>query len=277
MRDLARPGKAEVIVIGEGVAALLVAHRLGLAGRRTVLVLEAPFRPPPGPAEWMTVPLIGGAERQALAQSGWEHLEHHGNALPGLRFGEAEWVAEESAPRRVPALWYDAARLLPALADRAGEAGVKVVCTRVRGISVIEGRVLGVVTEARRWDARRLVIAAEQRERAHALTRMAQVPQQIPETTWPLRRLHHGESSARSGPTGLLWPAEGGLWLWGTVPNIEQSGPCLANVPLSPPEHSPAVGPAPRVHGLWWALGMAGWPLVAAGAALRLARELLDT
>ncbi|GEM_PF-6328373 len=281
MRDLARPGKADVVVIGEGITALLVAHSLAQAGWRTVLIREQESPPPPGPAEWPAVPAMGGAERRALARAGHRALDELAGHLPGLRAGEAEWLGADfsghALPRRVPALWYDIGRLLPALATRAAEAGVDVVRTRVRGISVIEGRVLGVVTEARRWDARRLVLAVERAGRTLALTRMAQAPLKVPEITWPLRRLRgqgHGRS-VRAGPSGLLWPAEGGMWLWGVLPGVEPDGPCLADVPLAPPDSSPTVGPAERVEGLWLALGTAGWPLVAAGAAIRLADEML--
>lgn len=270
MRDLARPGKAEIIVIGEGLAALLLSLEAARAGRHVVLVREQDWPVPPGPAEWPSVPLMGGRERQALARKGWDVLVSLADRLPGVRVGEVSWLesAEQTgeADRRVPTLWLDAGRLLPALAEEARRAGVEVVHTAVRGISVIERQALGVVTEARRWDGRCVVIAAEEAARAYALTRMAQDPQKVEETTWPLRRLLR-EGEALASPTGILWTTEGATWLWGALPGLQLSGPCLTNVPLSSPESVPLVGPAEGVKGVWYALGVRGWPLVAAGAA----------
>lgn len=275
MRDLARPGKADLLVVGEGLTALLLALEAGRAGRRVVLVREHGWPVPPGPAEWPAVSPMGGAERRALAQPGWSLLASLAEHLPGVHLGEIAWLeASDTSPQRVPAAWLDAGRLFPALAEEVKRAGVEVVRTTVRGISVIEGQVLGVVTEARRWDGRGMVIATEEAARAYALTRMAQDPQRVEEVTWPLRRLLR-EGEARASPTGIFWTAEGAAWLWGGLPGVQLSGPCLTDVPLSSPEHAPRVGPSARVKGLWYALGTRGWPLVAAGAAHFLAEKVL--
>lgn len=130
--------------------------------------------------------------------------------------------------------------LLPALGERiaATEKCFVAVGTRVRGISVIENGILGAIAEDARYDARVVVNAAED-ERFAAFARMMRHP--------------------------------GTLDLQVVPPEYEAT----ANEPYLRDRGVPRAEPLP-VSGGWQIRGVAGWPLLAVGAALHLADRLAE-
>lgn len=220
----ARPRKVACIVIGRGLAAAALAAQLAARGTRVALLVEEP----------------GWEEGQRLARAAWPEGERAALALQGLAL-LAEWQAA-GLPGLTPmdeGCWrLDYDQLLPALGEQlAAHEGCHLAYgTRVRGISVIEGAILGAIAEDARYDARQLVNAAED-ARHSALARMAREP--------------HGELALKP-----FTPHE----LPDATPYAQDQGPLH-------------VGPT-AIQGAWRLSGLAGWPLLALGAAAQLAAQL---
>jgi hypothetical protein len=158
----ARPRKVEIIVLGRGLAAAALAALLVARGRAVALLVEEPGwetgqrRDAPGEHQGEHIVL---AERGALLLAEWQAA-----GVPGLSREGAHWLLD-----------YD--RLLPALGEQiaAGERSSVALGTHVRGISVIEGAILGAIAEDARYDAR-IVVNAAQDERHAAFGRMMREP-----------------------------------------------------------------------------------------------------
>lgn len=217
----ARPRKVETIVIGRGLAGAALAEALVQRGKRVALLVEEPGWEQgvrPASQVWHT-----GEERTALAEAGVARLRAwQAEGLPGIEQQDDGWLLD-----------YD--KLLPALGKRvaAGERCWMVVGTRVRGISVIENAVLGVIAEDARYDARQVINAAEDERYAN------------------LARMMRQRDALDLRPTSLDTP------------------------PASfPRDHSDLALGETAVAGAWRVRGVAGWPLLALGAAARLAEAL---
>lgn len=231
-----RPRRVEIIVLGRGLAATALADLLAAAGRRVALLVESPgFESDRRPAwrGWHT------ESAAALAAQGQRLLKQWtDDGLPGIHPIPAN---------NPPAALLDLNHLLPALGARvaAAEGCYLGRGGRVRGISVIENTVLGAIAEEARYDGRIVVNAAED-GRYNAFARM-------------LHRPSHLELSPFSPA-----PAE-------TV-HIEAAG--VARYPDAVPfsrDRAPAEAGPTGVEGAFQIRGVAGWPLLALGAAARLA------
>lgn len=296
----ARPQKADVIVIGSGLAAHALAWLLARQGRRVALLAEADPAPwalpdfvlwqPVGPR--LAAALRGWDVLAAVAESlegpAWTPLEAHPLLAPGdepelaARLARANdralTAAAPGGSTRLRGVLFEPARLLPAMA-RAVEArgGAVERGARVRGISVIEDEVLGAVSAAARWGAPVVVNAADD-ERAMAVARMAREPLDLTFVPAPLIHCRtSGEDVAATLHGEARWnDAAGGSYVLGASPLLQPTGACrtLAMVTRSALTQPPLAGPAERVRGSWRLLGTAGWPLVALGAATQLAEQL---
>lgn len=297
-----RPGKVNVVVIGEGLAALLTALRLAEAGRRVALLAESDWNIPPGPAEWLVVPLAGGAASRArYAAAGFSELAELGQRFPDtVAETEAIWLGDvpggatefvrgdanmssalgrsDGSGTRVPAMRVHVERLHEAVADAAQAAGAEILHTRVRGVSVIEGQILGAVSEAARFDARHDIFASEDPQRAHALSKMALEPIRVQHRTLPLRRLQSISDTPVCSTGGMLWPAEESNWLLGDLPiDSLPTGAHVADVSIADADTAPYIGPSDTVTGAWHLLGTCGRLLEAIGAAQVLTNTLLSS
>ncbi len=165
----ARPRKAEIIVLGRGLAAAALAALLVARGRTVALLVEEP--------SWER----GMRTAKAGALTGTDaELAAHGSALlPAWQAARLPGIS--SAEEKEPPVWsLDYDLLLPALGEQvaAAERCWLAMDTHVRGISVIEGAILGAIAEDSRYDARVLVNAAED-ERQSAFARMMREPQRV--------------------------------------------------------------------------------------------------
>ncbi|HEX8681196.1 MAG TPA: hypothetical protein VF707_02710 [Ardenticatenaceae bacterium] len=236
----ARPRKVEVIILGRGLAAAALADALAQSGRRVALLAEEPGWERGTRPAWrgwhigaQTAFAVAGAEMLA----GWQAA-----GLPG--------ITEHDVGHAYPFWLLDLDQLLPALGERvAASAGCWVATeTRVRGVSVIENAILGVIAEDSRYDARHVVNAAED-ERHAAFARMMREPQSL--------ALSHftptpDETVAVSASNQVSYPAA---------------------TPFLRDEPAPTLGPT-SVQGAWRIAGVAGWPVLALGAATQLAAQL---
>lgn len=222
-----RVQKVEIVVLGRGLAAVALAAQLAAQGRAVALLAEA-------------LPLAGGVwpasladhegDAGALAEAGAAQLmAWQGEGVPGIAGADGVWQVD-----------YDA--LLPALAARV-EAGPRcAVATegRVRGLSVIEGAFLGAIAEEARYDAKRLVNAAED-DRYTAFSRMLRQP--------------HALEFFPFAPTASENAAHA--------------------TPQPPRRTAPApVAEEMTVRRAWRMHGVTGWPLLAVGLARNLAERL---
>ncbi|MCB0078206.1 MAG: hypothetical protein KDD73_12400 [Anaerolineales bacterium] len=147
-----RPRKVELIVLGRGLAPALIAARLAEAGRRVAWLVERPG---------LQTGRIQIAQGDAPLDAWLQEWQPGGGSSPA---GEG-WQL-------------DLDMLLPALAAQvaAHDHCWATVGTWVRGISVIEQRVLGAIAEDSRYDAKRIVNAAEG-PRYAAFARMLRHPE----------------------------------------------------------------------------------------------------
>jgi glycine/D-amino acid oxidase-like deaminating enzyme len=235
MSGSARPRKVEVVVLGRGLAAVALAWLLAEQGRSVALLVESPgleSGPRPGWRGWHRGP------PSSLAAAGEEQLRRWYDAgVPGIEAHDAgEWP-----------LWLlDYDLLLPDLADglRAQKGCFVATGTRVRGISIIENRVLGAIAEDARYDARSLVNAAED-ERYAAFMRMMRQPD----------NLELQPFSPIASPS-IHFASDG-------TPAYPRATPFLRDR-LPPAGESLSTAGACRIR------GVAGWPLLALGAARHL-------
>lgn len=297
-----RPGKVNVVVIGEGVGALLAALKLAEAGQRVALLAEGEWSIPPGPAEWAAVPLVAGAaSRAGYAAAGFAESAALQERFPdAISQTEGVWLAEIPAggeqfvrdnadvpsrlgkvnlpAARVPAVRVHMKRFYDALVDAVQDAGAEILQTRVRGISVIEGQILGAVSEAVRFDARHDIFASEDPDRAHALSRMALEPLTLQQRSVPLRRLPPRLETPVFTARGMLWPAEDHDWLFGELPvDSLPAGEHVANVSVADPDTAPRIGASEGIVGAWHLLGTRGRLLEAIGAAIFVAEAFLSS
>ncbi|HBY95500.1 MAG TPA: hypothetical protein DEP84_16350, partial [Chloroflexi bacterium] len=246
----ARPQKADVIVIGGGLAAHALALLLTRKGRRVALLAERRPLPaalpdfvlwqPAGPR--LTAALRGGETLDALIESlpglTWTRLEARLRLAPE---DERELAARLAlagerhrtmrAPGRSPLLHgvlFETGQALPAMAQ-AIEAGGGIVerAARVRGISVIGDEVLGAVSDAARWDALAVVNAADD-ERAMAMARMAREPLDLTFVPSPLVHCQPSDEAAAATLHGdALWSdGTGGVYLLGDSPLLQPAAAC---------------------------------------------------
>lgn len=297
-----RPGKVNVVVIGEGVGALLAALKLAEADRRVALLAEGDWTVPPGPAEWVVVPLVDGdTSRADYAAAGFTECIALGERFPGVISQiEGLWVGDvpaggdrfvdgeaavpsalgdvEPPAVQVPAVRIHVKRLYDALADALQDAGAEILRTRVRGVSVIEGRILGAVSEAARFDARHDVFASEDPARAYALSTMALEPITLRHGSVQLRRLPAKVDTPVFAAGGMLWPAEGHDWLLGDIPGTSVvAGEHIADIPMADPDVAPRIGQSERIVGAWHLLGTRGRLLEAIGSARTLSDAFLSS
>lgn len=241
---ITRPRKVEVIVLGRGLAAAALALLLAQRGRRVALLVEEP----------------GWDSATYPAWQGWHHAkEQRVRAAAGAAL-LAQWQTAAmpgiaAHPTDAGPLWrLDYAALLPALGQRIEQLGEPeegtradrrstwiAQATRVRGISVIENAILGAIAEDARYDARAVVNAAED-ARYSAFARMMRQPASL-----DLRPV----TPDLPPDTPATWPAAAALR-----------------------DHAALEVGATPVVGAWQLRGIAGWPLLALGAALRLAEQL---
>jgi hypothetical protein len=239
----ARPRKVQVIVLGRGLAAIALAERLVAAGKQIALLAEAPV------LEQGTRAGYRGWHRSThaatMAAQGKELLQQwQAEGVPGLTTS----VVDGPFP-----LWLiDYDRLFPELIRRiaAGEKSHVAESTRVRGISVIENAVLGAIAEDSRYDARQIINAAED-ERYAAFARMLRHREQLALTPF----------SPSDTPEPRLTSEYGAGWS-GALPYLRDGGELT-------------VGKS-TVTGAWHVRGVAGWPLLALGCAVQLARHLIE-
>lgn len=243
--------KSEVIVLGRGLAAAALAVLLVEQGRRVALLVEEPGWEqgvrPAWPGWHLPIPGVAPAAAHEapdrLAAAGAALLaKWHAGALPGI---EAQQVGHPDP------LWLlDYGQLLPALGARvaAGERSWCAENTHVRGLSVIENAALGAVAEDARYDARVVVNAAED-ERHAAFSRMLRQPGALALSTVvpePSASPRLADSALAAFPGAQPFARDGGTLY---------------------------VGPA-TVKGAWQVRGVAGWPLLALGAAAWLAEQV---
>lgn len=295
-----RPGKVNVVVIGEGVGALLAALDVAEAGQRVALLAEGDWSIPPGPGEWVAVPLTAGAApRSTYAAAGFAECAALKERFPdAVSHTEGVWLGEipaggeqfvrsdadvpsvlgevDLSAVRVPAIRVHMRRFYDALVSAVQDAGAELLQTRVRGISVIEGRILGAVSEAARFDARHDIFASEDPDRAHALSRMALEPITVQQHPVPLRRLPPKLDTPVFAAHGMLWPAEGHDWLFGSLPvDSLPAGEHVADVSVADADTPPRIGASETIVGAWHLLGTRGRLLEAIGAANFVAEAFL--
>lgn len=270
----ARTQKADAIVIGGGLAATAAARFLARAGRTVTLILESEGLPPPL-ADFPALHRL--PQRRDLAAAGLTLL-----AAEGAGVGWAPLAARVVGPplpdsaTELPGALVDQPALMAAWRDEVRAAGGRVVATRVRGLSIIEGVVLGAITEAGRWDAPLLLNASDD-ERAIALGRMARESFDLALLPVPLSHCPTLASDGARATAGgaLAWPdGRTGSFVVGESSLLFPEGThCVARdmVARSPLDRPLLLG-AGSARGAWRLLGTAGWPLLALGAAHWLAQ-----
>lgn len=236
----ARPRKVDVIVLGRSLAAAALADVLAQGGRRVALLAESPGWERGVRPAWQGWHI---GQSTAFAQAGAALLAQWQNAgLPG--------IATHDVGHVYPLWLLNLDALLPALGEPiAATEGCWVATeTQVRGVSVIENAILGAIAEDARYDARHVVNAGED-ERHTAYSRMMREP----------HALDLSPVTPQVSDTVYLDARE----------QIGYPGA----VPFTRDQTGVTVGPT-SVQGAWRVAGVAGWPLLALGAAQQLATQL---
>lgn len=300
----ARPQKADVIVIGSGIAAYASALTLARSGLRVGLLVERepervtlpdfPLWQPQGPrltaalrgwrAWWeeiqpsLSEPVSTRLEARLLLTNGEKQaldgrLSQTGDSPRVAQTTDGGWLFQGAL--------FDLDRLFAAMAQAITSAGGVVQSgARVRGVSVIEGQILGVISEAARWDARILLNASDD-ERAMAVARMAREPVDLSFVSVPLVRCGTaaGEVSVTLSGDACWRDADGSTWVLGESPLVRPENPCrtVATVTRSAQSRPPLAGRSEEVRGSWRGLGTAGWPFVALGTAAEVVQQVLES